>query len=301
MTRPRGTPQHTVDQATTIDALLRRASKVLSSTSGSARLDAELLLADALACSRTHLYTWPEQTVPDETAATFRDRIERRRQGVPVAQLLGRRAFLGLTLRVTPDTLIPRPETERLVEIALECLATVARPRVVDLGTGTGAIALAVADARPDAHVDAVEASPEALAVARENAASLGLGNVRLLSGNWLEPVTDTRYHAILANPPYVAATEAALTSPETRFEPYEALYAADNGLAALKQIVGAAPAHLLPGGWLVLEHGFRQGAAVRALLTAAGLDSVTTHDDLAGHERVTLGRWPGNTEGGSQ
>lgn len=280
-----------------IAALLGRAAGSLADSSPTARLDAELLLMHTLGCSRSHLHAWPERTVEPATAARFLALVGRRRQGLPVAQLLGRQGFYGLELRVTEATLIPRPETELVVELALALLAGTPNPRVLDLGTGSGAIALAVAHQRRDAAVDAVEISPPAVTVARENAARLGLSNLAVHPGSWFEPVAGQRYRAVLANPPYVAEEEWSLTSPETRHEPRQALFAAERGLAALRHIAGAAPGHLEAGGWLVLEHGFRQGGPVREILACAGFEAVTTERDLAGHERVTLGRRPA-TEG---
>ncbi|MBA1146204.1 peptide chain release factor N(5)-glutamine methyltransferase [Ectothiorhodospiraceae bacterium WFHF3C12] len=292
MSRQVNTPE-AGSPAPTIQDLLRHATDVLKATSESARLDAELLLAECLGVSRTHLYTWPERQVDAPARARLDALMAERRRGRPIAQILGRQGFHSLELTVTDATLIPRPETELIVDLALEMLQGTNRPRVLDLGAGSGAIAVAVAHHRPDALVDAVELSDRAAAVARQNAARHGLSNLHVHTGSWFEPVGGTRYEAIVANPPYVAESERALTSPGTRHEPREALYAAEDGLAALRAICAAAPGHLQPGGWLILEHGFRQGGAVRGLLQAAGFEDIASHRDLAGHDRATRGRHP--------
>jgi release factor glutamine methyltransferase len=212
----------------------------------------------------------------------------RRIAGEPVAYLTGRREFWSLDLELTPDVLVPRPETELVVERALEALSGRASPAVLDLGTGSGAIALAIAHERPDADVTATDTSRAALAVAADNARRLGIGNLRMLEGSWFEPVGGRRFEVVAANPPYVAAGDPALAA--LAHEPLAALVAGADGLEALAAIARAAPAHLQPGGRLVLEHGTRQGAAVRALLEGAGFVDVATRRDLAGHERVTEG-----------
>jgi release factor glutamine methyltransferase len=212
----------------------------------------------------------------------------RRIAGEPVAYLTGRREFWSLDLELTPDVLVPRPETELVVERALEALSGRASPAVLDLGTGSGAIALAIAHERPDADVTATDTSRAALAVAADNARRLGIGNLRMLEGSWFEPVGGHRFEVVAANPPYVAAGDPALAA--LAHEPLAALVAGADGLEALAAIARAAPAHLQPGGRLVLEHGTRQGAAVRALLEGAGFVDVATRRDLAGHERVTEG-----------
>lgn len=276
-----------------IGTWLRWASVELAASSTSARLDAEMLLSQVLDAPRTHLYAWPERRVSGPAAARFQALIARRREGEPVAYLTGYQAFHGLDLVVTPDTLIPRPETEALVDFAPKVLEGRTSPRVLDLGTGCGAIALALAARRRDARVDAVEINAKAAEIARGNALRLDLPNVTVFTGSWFEPLGRRRYDLILANPPYVAAAEAALTSPETRYEPRSALYAAQQGSAALKAIVSGAAAHLTDDGWLALEHGFRQGPAVRAMLDSAGFTTISTQRDLAGHERISHGRMP--------
>ncbi|MBS0396960.1 MAG: peptide chain release factor N(5)-glutamine methyltransferase, partial [Proteobacteria bacterium] len=224
-------------------------------------------------------------------AAAFAALIERRAAGEPVAYLLGRRDFWTLTLEVGPAVLVPRPETELLVELALALLADRRAPAVLDLGAGSGAIGLAIASERGDAHVDLVESSAAALALAERNRARLGLANARLRAGDWYEPVAGRRYDLIVSNPPYLAATDPHLAGPELRYEPRAALIAGATGLEALEAIAAGAAAHLVAGGAVLLEHGAEQGAPVRSLLASHGFTEVATRRDLAGHERATGGR----------
>jgi release factor glutamine methyltransferase len=259
--------------------------------SDSAALDAELLLAEVLGLQRARLLTEDRRALRTDETARFEALVARRAAGEPVAYLIGRRGFWTLEVEVTPDVLVPRPETELLVELAL--LRLPAGPcRVLDLGTGSGALALALATERPDAAVDAVDESPAAAAVACGNAALAGLGNVRVEVGHWFAPVAGRYYDVIVANPPYLAADDPHL--PALAYEPREALVAGPTGLEAIAEIVAAAPAHLVPDGSLLVEHGATQGEAVRGLMAQAGLAGVATFRDLAGLERATLGRLPG-------
>ena len=256
--------------------------------SPSAGLDAELLLAHVLGCSRAALAAAPERELNECQAVALAGLAARRRNGEPIAYLTGRRAFWTLELEVTPDVLVPRPETELLVGTALDELRDIEAPAVLDLGTGSGAIALAIASERPDASVTAVDRSAAALTVAARNAKRLQIGNVRFLQGSWYEPAGAERFHAIVANPPYVAAEDPALGA--LAHEPREALAAGPLGLDALAKICADAPSHLAAGGRLIVEHGAGQGRAVREMMTAADLHGVATLNDLAGHERVTRG-----------
>ncbi|QQP98311.1 peptide chain release factor N(5)-glutamine methyltransferase [Lysobacter enzymogenes] len=256
--------------------------------------EAELLLAAALRRPRSWLFAHDDH-VPDAAAlAQFHDWLARREAGEPVAYLLGRRGFWRFDLQVSPATLIPRPETERLVELALERLPAQAELRLADLGTGSGAIALALAVERPRARVLAVDVSAEALAVARANALELGLGNVEFRHGDWFAPLAGERFDLIASNPPYIEAADPHLEQGDLRFEPAGALASGRDGLDAIRVIAAQAPAHLHPGGWLLIEHGWEQGAAVRALLAAAGLSEVATERDWEQRDRVSLGRRPG-------
>jgi release factor glutamine methyltransferase len=284
-----------------IGDLLRRAGE-LAAASPSPRLDLELLICAAAGCSRTALYARPETELPTTALARFETLLARRQGGEPMAYLLGAREFWSLSLRVSPATLIPRPETERLVELALALVAE-PRARALDLGTGSGAIALALASERPAWRITGIDRSAAALQVAESNRTALALDNVRFRRDDWLAGERG-RYHLIVANPPYVDPRDPHLTRGDVRFEPRAALIAAEQGLAALRAIAGAAPAHLLPGGWLLLEHGADQGAAVRALCATA-LEEVRSWRDLAGCERVSGGRLPAgglqHTTGGTE
>ncbi|HEX5462801.1 MAG TPA: peptide chain release factor N(5)-glutamine methyltransferase [Steroidobacteraceae bacterium] len=259
---------------------------------GTPGLDAELLLAHALGVGRARLRSHPEEVPAADAATRFLDLIARRAVGEPVAYILGRRDFWTLQLSVNSAVLVPRPETELLVERALT-LAQEGEVRVADLGTGSGAIALALASARPRWRIVATDISGAALAVARANAAALDLGRVEMIQGDWLGCLLARRFHLILSNPPYVAAGDPALGHPELMREPRLALVAEEDGLAALRAIIRAAPEHLERGGWLLLEHGAAQAAAVAGALVARGFAQVRSHRDLAGRERMTEGQWP--------
>ena len=246
--------------------------------------EARLLLAAATGFSEASVVAYPERELPTEAQCRFQDFIQRRRGGEPVAYILGRKEFYGLELAVNPAVLIPRPETELLVELALQR----AFSSVVDLGTGSGAIALAIKRQRPQARVVAVEASAAALVVAQRNAVKHGL-EIEFRHGRWLAPLAAERFDLVVSNPPYVAEGDPHLA--ELAFEPASALVSGPDGLAAIKDIVARAPAHLHPGGWLMLEHGIGQDAAVRSLLGQRGLEEVATWPDLAGIPRVSGGK----------
>ncbi len=305
-----------------------------------ARIEVQLLLQQVLGASRAYLLAHPEQ-IPDATqAAAYRELLRRRLQGEPLAYILGEREFFGLIFKVTPATLIPRPDTELLVELALQRIpsrdhSAFSRPfghplppaegalrssgestgrppagvageglgerdsgraksyRVLDLGTGSGAIALSIAHARPDVEVTAVDASPDALEVARWNARLLDLDNVRLVQSDWFAALAGERFDMIVSNPPYIASNDVHLKQGDLRFEPVSALASGSDGLDDIRHIVAMAPAHLQPGGWLLFEHGYDQAVRVRELLQQAGLGEVFSARDLAGIERVSGGRAP--------
>ncbi|MBN8728078.1 MAG: peptide chain release factor N(5)-glutamine methyltransferase [Xanthomonadales bacterium] len=259
-----------------------------------ARGEAEILLAHALGRSRTWLFAWPEFEPDGAAEATFWRLVGARQGGKPVAYLTGRRGFWSLELEVTPAVLIPRAETERLVELALERIPQARHAAVADLGTGSGAIALALASERPMAKVLATDASLDALAVAASNARRLGLRNIQFAEGDWCAALGDRRFDAIVSNPPYIEAGDPHLAQGDLPHEPPAALESGADGLDAIRAIIRATPAHLQAGGWLLLEHGWNQGAAVRALLGAAGFAAVATAQDLGGRDRVSSGRWPG-------
>ena len=272
----------------TIDTLLDTADLPDSPTP---RLDAELLLAAALSKPRSYLRTWPERELDADQLALFQANLQRRRQGEPVAYILGHQGFWSLDLEVAPHTLIPRPDTELLVETALDLLP--ATPlTVLDLGTGTGAIALALASERPAWQVTGVDRIEEAVALAERNRQRLGLGNAGFLLSHWFSALAGRRYGLILSNPPYIRADDQHLAQGDVRFEPSSALVAGRDGLDDIRAIIQAAPEYLLAGGWLLLEHGFDQAEDVRRLLADGGFVEVHSRRDLAGLERISLGRF---------
>ena len=276
----------------TVGALLDKALRDLAADRdvAEARRESQVLLGFALGVSRAWLTTHPDQTADSETAAKFQSLVALRASGHPVAYLLGVKEFYGLPLRVTPDVLIPRPETEELVEAALERLPQGETRKVLDLGTGSGCIAIAIARHRPAALVTAVDSSSPALALARENAAALDV-EVEFLQSDWFAALGRRRFDLISANPPYVAADDPHLHQGDLRFEPRPALAAGVDGLADLCCIVGAAPKHLRPGGWLLLEHGYDQAEACRDLLRNAGFGELVFRADIAGLLRIAGGR----------
>jgi release factor glutamine methyltransferase len=261
--------------------------------SGLVPLDAKVLLAHVLGRDRAWLAAHATDVIDCQDAEHFLALAQRRRRGEPVAYLTGLREFWGLTLAVTPDVLIPRPETETLVEAALTRLPADRDVRLLDLGTGSGAIALALAHERPRASVTAIDASAAALDVARANAARLGLRNVTFVLSDWFAalPADAAPFDAIAANPPYVASGDPHLREGDLVHEPAAALGAGADGLSALRVIVAGAPARLARGGWLLLEHGYDQADAVAALLAAAGFGERTSLRDLSGVPRVAMGR----------
>lgn len=272
-----------------IESLLNHANLPESPTP---RLDAELLLAHALGKSRSYLHTWPERELPAELIATFEACVARRRSGEPVAYILGRQGFWSLELDVANHTLIPRPDTELLVETALALLPTTPLA-VLDLGTGSGAIALALACERPVWQVVGVDRVPEAVALASGNRERLQLNNAVFAESHWFAALAGQRFALIVSNPPYIAAADPHLSQGDVRFEPSSALVAGIDGLDDIRQIIQQAPEHLSTAGWLLLEHGFDQAEAVRDLLDKRGFVQVQSRRDLGGHQRISLGQWP--------
>jgi release factor glutamine methyltransferase len=262
------------------------------------RLDAQWLLGHLLQRDSAWLLAHDGDTLPAEVASAFDALVARRAAGEPLAYLVGRTGFHGLSLHVTPDVLVPRPDTETLVDWALDLLPTLGTgtPQVLDLGTGSGAIALAVKHRHPSAEVTATDLSPAALAVAQGNARSLGLA-LHWAQGAWWQALqADACFDIVLSNPPYIAGGDPHL--PALHHEPMLALSPGGDGLDALRTIVTGAPAHLAPGGWLLLEHGWDQAPAVAALLTDAGFEAIGHRHDLGGHPRCTGGRWPAGNKG---
>lgn len=268
--------------------MLMAAQARIEAVSDSPRLDAELLFAHVSGLGRAQQFARLDGTVDNGELARFDALVARRGRGEPVAYLIGSRGFWSIDLEVSQAVLVPRPETELLVEWSLALLAGRAAPRVADLGTGSGAIALALAAERPDARIDATDVSAAALAVARRNAQSLGFSQVNLVEGHWFEALAPDAYDLLVSNPPYIAHDDAHLAA--LRFEPLQALTDGADGLNALREIIGGARAHLADDGWLLVEHGYDQGAAVRDLFARAGFSDVRTRRDLGGQERATAG-----------
>ena len=278
-------------RAATVGQALAEARTTLTTASGTARLDAEVLLAHALGWSRARLLAHPGAAIDPACARRFETLVERRRHGEPIAYLTDRREFWSLDLVVTPDTLIPRPETEHLVEAVLGVVPADAPATIADIGTGAGAVALALARERPGTFVLGSDRSRAAVEVARANAARLGVGNVGFAVADTCAALAPRKWSVIVSNPPYIAENDPHLTTGEVRFEPRDALVSGPRGMDMLETLARQGPAHLVHGGWLAVEHGNEQGAMVRALLSEAGLAAVETSRDLAGHERVTLGQ----------
>lgn len=257
------------------------------------RLEAHLLWQQVLGVSRAWLIAHDTDPLDPDRVAAYQALEDRRLAGEPIAYILGHREFWGRDFRVTPDVLIPRPDTELLVECGLRAIGAVEAPRVLDLGTGSGIVAISIALDRPDARVQATDCSSSALAVAEMNARALG-AKLLFSLGNWYDTQLDSsQYHLIVSNPPYIDARDVHLTQGDLRFEPHRALTDGADGLEALRRIVQGAPARLVPGGVLCVEHGWDQAAAVRALFRSSGFVDIASLRDLAGIERVTRGRVP--------
>ncbi|ASQ46706.1 peptide chain release factor N(5)-glutamine methyltransferase [Legionella clemsonensis] len=275
-----------------IKQALEEAFRQLAQCSDSARLDAEILLAHLLMKNRSYLYAHPEATLTQVQWQTFQRLISKRLEGTPVAYLTGTREFWSLSLKVCEDTLIPRPETELLVELTLILLANKKEAQILDLGTGSGAIALACASEKPQWAITACDCSLGALQTAEENAARLGLSNVYFYHSDWFENIsTDTLFDAIIANPPYVAVNDPHLKEGDVRFEPQLALVSGEHGLNALNHIIKHSLARLKPGGLLLLEHGFDQKSAVTSMLKDYGYTEIQCWQDWQGNDRITGGK----------
>jgi release factor glutamine methyltransferase len=276
--------------ASTVQQLLESAIQSLSNVEFP-RLEAELLLATVLGRPREFLYTWPGHPATAAESSAFHSLLQRRQQGEPVAYLLGHREFWSLDLKINNQVLIPRADTERMIEVVLE-LFSAEDLNLADLGTGSGAIALALASERPGWNVTATDKSQHAIECARFNAQNLKLANVDFVAGDWCEPLPDKRYDIVVSNPPYIEENDIHLLQGDLRFEPRSALVAADNGLSDLKIIAKEACRILKPGGHLFLEHGYSQAADVHKILELSGYESISTWQDMGGNDRVTGGKW---------
>ena len=260
-------------------------------------LERTLLLAYALGMKRTALITYPETRVSEPDAEHFRQLAARRLAGVPIAYLVGKREFYGIDLKVGPDVLIPRPETELLVDAALERMPAGSSQSVLELGTGSGAIAIAIGRHHPTARIVATDISGAALAVAADNKHVHRIENASFIESDWYDRVPSERFDIIVSNPPYIAASDPHLALGDLRFEPKAALASGADGMTAIRTIVEGAPSRLVEGGWLLFEHGFDQAERCRHLLVLAGFASVSTRYDLAGIGRVSIGQWPRSVE----
>ncbi|HPH08243.1 MAG TPA: peptide chain release factor N(5)-glutamine methyltransferase [Methylotenera sp.] len=258
-----------------------------------AKLEAQLLLQHVLNVNRAWLIAHENDALQANQHAAFEALLNRRLNGEPIAYILGGRAFYGLDLLVTPDTLIPRPDTETLVEAALAKIPMAAHPSILDLGTGSGAIALAIAKNRPQASVIAVDASKAALAVAKKNAQNLSIDNVEFVLSNWFQHLNNQPFDVIVSNPPYIEENDAHLSQGDLRFEPISALSSGEDGLNDIRQIIENSLVHLQPQGWLMLEHGFNQADKVADLMANTGFVSIETIKDFGGNNRVTIGKNP--------
>lgn len=275
-----------------IEALVALAkTRLAESGSDSPSLDAAVLLCHVLQKPRSYLLTWPEKVLTAEQQTEFDALLTRRLSGEPVAYIIGEREFWSLPLKVSPSTLIPRPDTERLVELALEKAEQIPGG-ILDLGTGTGAIALALASELPARHVFGVDLRHEAQQLAIENSQRLQITNVTFLQGSWFTPLVEgIKFALIVSNPPYIEESDPHLEQGDVRFEPKSALVAEDNGLADIKYIAQTAREYLLAEGWLLFEHGYEQATAVQTILKELGYQAITTEQDYAGNDRVTLAR----------
>ncbi len=273
-----------------ISEFLKRASETLEGLTDTPRLDAELLLLEALKKERSYLYTWPELDISEDQLMNAQQLLQRRQNGEPVAYILGRRDFWDFRVEVSPATLIPRPETELLVELALQRFAPDSNLDIADLGTGSGILAIALAREFSKSKVSAVDLSEAALEVAKRNAEVLHVDNIDFFGGSWFASLHDKRFDLVISNPPYIEDEDHHLQQADVRFEPRSALASGADGLDDIRIIAVQVMDHLKPDGVLAVEHGFQQGAKVREIFSAAGFVQVETLQDLQGHDRVTVG-----------
>jgi release factor glutamine methyltransferase len=278
-------------KSATIASLLKDAEQRLPG-SPTPRLDAEVLLCHVLSAARSHLFSSPDERVPGAKQARYYHFIAERARGMPIAYLIGRREFWSLDIRVNEYTLIPRPETEHLVEVALHLIQTQGIRHLADLGTGSGAIALAIASECPECQIIATDISGDALHVARQNAIRLGFHNISFHQGNWCEGLDGMSFDLIVSNPPYVPVSDPCLEEGDLHFEPPIAFMGGADGLGAVRQIIAQARGYLRPGGWLALEHGYNQRSAVWSLLRSSGFHDLSTSCDYSGNDRVTVARY---------
>lgn len=275
----------------TVENAITTGANLLASSSDSAKLDAQVLLLNILQKPRSYLFTWPEKQLTDEQSQAFERACERRLNGEPVSHITGCREFWSLQLEVNPTTLIPRPDTETLVELALSCNVP-NDAKVLDLGTGTGAIALALGSEMPTWDIIAVDRIDDAVALAKRNQKRLAINNVCVKQSNWFSALNNKKFDLIVTNPPYIEYNDKHLHQGDVRFEPLSALVADDAGLADIKQIITQSRDYLHSNGYLLIEHGFEQSAAVRHIFNQMAFINVSTVKDLGNNDRVTFGQW---------
>lgn len=273
-----------------VDEALRHGTEALEKSSDSARLDAEILLSHFLEKSRSYLYTWPEAALSPTILNSFNKALTLRKTEYPVAYIIGYQEFWSLNIGVTPDVLIPRADTELLVETALDKIKDIISPKILELGTGSGAIALALASERADSHITACDHSTKALSIAKNNQQHLNIPNVNFVHSDWYESIDNKDFDLIVSNPPYINPDDRHMNTG-IRFEPLEALVAEDEGIADLAQITRQAKEYLSPSGWILLEHGYDQKKSVSELLKQADFKDIYCLKDLAGNDRVSLGQ----------
>jgi len=275
-----------------IKSLLAAAADALTAGSDSALLDAEILLGLALNKERSHLRAWPDKPLETGQINAFWSLVQRRQQGTPIAYITGSREFWSRDFHVTPDVLIPRPDTELLIELSLKLIPTDKPVKIIDLGTGSGIIAITLAAECPSAEVSAADFSLAALRIAQHNAAKHNISRINFYHSDWFADVPDTRFDLVISNPPYIAEDDSHLQQGDVRFEPQTALRAAEQGLSDIKIIADAARSYLEHGGHLLIEHGYNQQQQVQAIFKDFHYDNVQTHTDLSGQPRVTYGQW---------
>ena len=274
-----------------IQQALQQASKDLSGTSPSAMLDAQVLLTHVLQCNTAHLAAWPEKALSDAQQADYLQLVKQRRQGTPVAHLTGSREFWSLDFSVDNSTLIPRPETETLVEYLLDNFASRENLKLLDMGTGTGAIAISIAKEKPDWEIVASDISEQALKLARQNSSHHDTDNVSLIQSDWFENIGQKNFDIIISNPPYIASDDPHLTLGDVRFEPKSALSSGTTGMDDIEHICSHAKEYLLKNGWLIVEHGYNQKQQVADCFSRNGFTEITQQQDLSGHTRMTAGK----------
>ena len=274
-----------------IQQALQQASKDLSETSPSAMLDAQVLLTHVLQCNTAHLAAWPEKALSDVQHADYLQLVKQRRQGTPVAHLTGSREFWSLDFSVDNSTLIPRPETETLVEYLLDNFASRENLKLLDMGTGTGTIAISIAKEKPDWEIVASDISEQALKLARQNSSHHDTDNVSLIQSDWFENISQKNFDIIISNPPYIASDDPHLTLGDVRFEPESALSSGATGMDDIEHICSHAKEYLLKNGWLIVEHGYNQKQQVADCFSRNGFTEITQQQDLSGHARMTTGK----------